>query len=253
MKVKKIISTFLLTTITTAGLATSHITPASASAKSVSASTPLYTFSVISDTHIGYGYSAIKNTSTALNCIKNSFTDRCIVINGDVVDNYLDSSYQDLANVVNNVNTNTASPSYNPSSISGSKAKLPYIYFNFGNHEFRENASWSSDQSKYAWSLSQFDTYTRSIQTKLTPNGVSYTDRDRDKSYDVQYVNNATLFFLGSDNVNYGDCAYLDPNYQLNYLKTKVNNSPLFLFCHQPIYNTVSGSDANNCIYNRPY
>ncbi|QAA32420.1 metallophosphoesterase family protein [Clostridium manihotivorum] len=250
MRLKSILTALLVTSITTATLLTGSKTHVSASVKAKVATTPLYTFSVISDTHLGSGYTAIKNTSTALNSIKNNFSDRCIVINGDVVDNYLDSSYQDLTNVVNYVNTNTANPSYNPSSISGKTSKLPYIYFNFGNHEFRENATWSSDQSKYDWSLSQFCTYTRSIQTKLTPNGVSYTDRDRDKSYDVQYVNNATLFFLGSDNVNYGDCAYLDPNYQLSYLQTKINNKPLFLFCHQPIYNTVYGSDANNCIYN---
>lgn len=252
MNFKKILSTFLLTTVAATGVFSGATNSIKASAKSVSASAPLYTFSVISDTHIGYDdYSAIKNTSTALNSIKNCFpNDRCIVINGDVVDNYLDSSYQDLANVVNCVNTNTAHPSYNPSSISGSRAKLPYIYFNMGNHESRENAHWSSDQSKYDWSLSQFCTYTRSIQTKLTPNGVSYGDRDRDKAYDVQYVNNSTLFFLGTDDVNHGDCAYLNPDYQLNYLKTKINNKPLFLFCHQPIYNTVYGSDANNCIYN---
>lgn len=80
-----------------------------------------YSFSVISDTHVGISITkqdaraAIENTTTALNCIKNCFPkDKCIVINGDIVDNYHDSSYNALGKIISKVNK--------------TGKKLPYIF-----------------------------------------------------------------------------------------------------------------------------
>lgn len=74
--------------------------------------TLLYSFSIISDTHLGVNESknskkiAIAKITLTLNCIKYCFpNDKCIVINGDVVDNYYNSSYSDLTNAIINANS----------------------------------------------------------------------------------------------------------------------------------------------------
>lgn len=240
MKRHKFLYKLLLTTLTTAALI-------SATAISASASTLQYSFSVISDTHIGindtsaHAQQAISNTTTTLNCIKNCFpNDKCIVINGDVVDNYQDSSYQTLANII--------------SSVNNSGRRLPYIYFNLGNHEFRPSGSSSSIPDYYNWSISQFVNKTRDIQTKLSvASGVTFSCRDTDKAYDIQHVCNTPFFFLGTDSIDWGstnDCAYLNPDYQLNYMDNSIGSGLSFVFCHQPPYNTVEGSDSSNCITN---
>ncbi|MBU3075838.1 metallophosphoesterase family protein [Clostridium estertheticum] len=236
MKIRKKLSKSLVAIIAAVGLISGTSTSAFASTSKM-----LYEFDVISDTHVGAtDPNANAHTTTALNCIKNNFNDKSIVINGDVVDNYWDSSYNALYNIVSNAN-------------SGSK-KLPYIYFNFGNHEFRPSASSSSQPEWYDWSLSQFDTYTRKIQTNLlSPNGVSYGDRGQGQSYDLQHINNTNLFFLGTDRLVYGDtndCADLDRDTQLNYLKGTLDSGRLtFMFCHQPPHGTVHASDWKNCIW----
>lgn len=241
IKIKKILITVLSVAV---ALSTMSI---SASAKIDS--TASYTFDVISDTHIddpSSKYSttnaatANRNTATALKAIKKSFPeDRCIVVNGDVVDNYWDSAYNQMYNIFHTAN---------------SDGKLPYVYFNFGNHEFRRTASNSSEAEWYDWSISQFNTYTRKVQTELTPNGVSYDARGEGQAYDWQYVNNSLFFFLGSSKIEYdgyNDCALLDSSSQLANLDKKLSEGRLtFLFCHQPPTNTVHGSDSYNSIHN---
>lgn len=240
MKKSKILLNLLVTTITTISLI-------AGTAVSASAHTLQYGFSVISDTHIGinddssHTQQAMTNTTRALNCIKNNFpNDKCIVINGDVVDNYYDSSYSTLANIVNNANS--------------SGKRLPYIYFNLGNHEFKQQGTYSANPDDYNWCISQFVTQTRAIQVKLSAaSNVSYSCRDTDKAYDLQHVNNTPFFFLGTDSINWGstnDCAYLNPDYQLNYLDNHIGSGLSFVFCHQPPYDTVDGSNSSNCITN---
>lgn len=205
-----------------------------------------YSFSVISDTHLGVDetkYSskvAIAKTTIALNCIKNCFPkDKCIVINGDVVDNYYETSYNSLTSTILNVNS--------------SEKSLPYIYFNLGNHEFKSNGNGPSIEKYYYRSISQFVNKTHYIQTKLNAAAdVSHFCRDKSKSYDLQYVQHTPFFFLGSDSIteaSTNDCAYLKPD-QLSYLNHHINRGLSFVFCHQPPYNTVKGSDASNCISN---
>lgn len=240
MKKRRFLSKLLVATITTVALI-------SGTTISASAHTLQYSFSVISDTHIGindnptHTQQAASNTTTALNCIKNCFpSDKCIVINGDAVDNYHDSSYATLANIVNNVNS--------------SGGRLPYIYFNLGNHEFKDQGTYSSNPDDYDWCISQFVTQTRAIQVKLSPaSGVSYSCRDTDKAYDLQHVNNTPFFFLGTDSIDWGDtndCAYLNPDYQLSYLDGHIGSGLSFVFCHQPPYGVVDGADSSNCITN---
>lgn len=201
-----------------------------------------YSFSVISDTHLGVdetkysGKIAIAKTTTALNCIKNCFPkDKCIVINGDIVDNYYETSYDSLTNTILNVKN------------------LPYIYFNLGNHEFKSNGNGSSIKKYYYQSISEFVNKTRYIQTKLNASAdISHFYRDKNKAYDLQYVQYTPFLFLGSDSITEGstnDCAYLNSD-QLSYLSQHINTGLSFVFCHQPPYNTVKGSDASNCIYN---
>lgn len=209
--------------------------------------TLLYSFTIISDTHLGVNESknsrkiAISKITLALNCIKYCFpNDKCIVINGDVVDNYYNSSYSDLTNAIINANS--------------SSRKIPYIYFNLGNHEFKANGEGPSILQYYTRSLHQFFNKTSYIQKQLTPSkDISHSYRDTNKSYDLQHVCSTPFFFLGSDNIKYGysnDCAYLKPDSQLAYLNNHIDNKLSFIFCHQPPYNTVKGSDISNCISN---
>lgn len=201
-----------------------------------------YSFSVISDTHLGVdetkysGKIAELKTTIALNCIKNCFPkDKCIVINGDVVDNYYETSYDSLASTILKVKG------------------IPYIYFNLGNHEFKSNGNGPSIEKYYYKSIDQFANKTRYIQSKLNAAAdISHFCRDKNKSYDLQYVQHTPLFFLGSDSITSGstnDCAYLNSD-QLNYLSHHISAGLSFIFCHQPPYDTVKGSDASNCIYN---
>ncbi|URZ04384.1 metallophosphoesterase family protein [Clostridium felsineum] len=205
-----------------------------------------YSFSVISDTHIGVDES--KNSSKiaknklaiALKCIEKNFPkDKCIVINGDVVDNYYESSYNELTNTILSVNYSK---------------KLPYIYFNLGNHEFKYNGEGPSISECYNENLNRFINKTQNIQSKLTANkDISHTFRSTNKPYDLQYVGNTPFFFLGSDSVVKGktnDCAYLKFNDQLKSLNDSIGTGLSFIFCHQPPLNTVKGSNASNCISN---
>lgn len=206
-----------------------------------------YSFSVISDTHIGVndrkknGEIAIKNLITSLKCIKNCFPkDKCIVINGDVVDNYYKSSYNTLSNLIINVNSNVN--------------RLPYIYFNLGNHELKPDGTGPSITKYYTRSINEFITKTSEIQKQLdAAPDISHYHRIKNKSYDLQYVCKTPFFFLGSDTIENGatnECAYLKPEPQLNYLDNSIGSSLSFVFCHQPPYNTVKGSNYMNCITN---
>ena len=200
----------------------------------------LYSFSVISDTHIGNeDNNGLKNLSIALNSIKNCFpNDKCIVINGDVVDNYNDASYNWLNMCIDKVNNNEFDATYNSACINLSNHKLPYIYFNLGNHETRKTAKWGSNPDYYPWSLSQFTCRTREIQVKLSPaSDVTYTPRDQSSPYIEQTVCNNKFIFIGSDKVDdQDDCAYIG-NDQLRSLSDSISGSDdnlTFLFCHQP-------------------
>ncbi|MDS0527722.1 metallophosphoesterase [Clostridium sp. SHJSY1] len=234
MKKNKILSKLLITTTTIIGLMIGV-------SISASAKTRLYTFDVISDTHVKSGdTNANTRTATALKCIKNNFDDKCIVINGDVVDDYY--QYDTLQSIISNAN-------------SGSE-KLPYIYFNFGNHEFRPSASHSSEVEWYDWSVNEFSKKTNAIQSFLSHDS-DVTANSRSGSYDWQYVKNNIFFFLGTDKLEYdeqNDCADLNRDYQLSHLDDKLNNSGWkFVFCHQPPHGTIHGADWQNCICERAY
>lgn len=234
MKTMKNLSKLLVATLATVGLI-------SGTSISASASTRLYTFDVISDTHVKSGdTNANTRTATALKCIKNNFNDKCIVINGDVVDNW--DGYDALSGVINSAN-------------SGSE-KLPYIYFNFGNHEFRREASRSSEKEWYDWSVNEFANKTNSIQASLSHDS-DVTNNNRSGSYDWQYVKNNIFFFLGTDRLEYdeqNDCADLNRGYQLKHLDDKLDNSGFkFVFCHQPPHGTIHGADWKNSICERDY
>lgn len=242
MKSKKSLLKFLIGTITTVSLITGSATSSFAASKPVNkatlSSTPLYSFSVISDTHVIYNDT--DKTINALNCIKNNFNDKCIVINGDVVDNY--NEYSTLSRVMSYANN------------SGSK-RLPYVYFNFGNHEFVKDGQGSPEGENYNNLLNNFINSTNSIQSSL---GHSDAYRDAGKSYDWKYVNGNLLFFLGTDKIAYDDqinCADLDRNYQLNHLFNKLDTTSgwKFVFCHQPPHGIIHGADWQNCICERAY
>lgn len=246
MKKKKSLLTLLVTAITAASLVTatstgSFVAAAKTTTGATLSNTPLYSFSVISDCHVNTNDTDRNvNFTNALQCIKYKFGgDSCIVMNGDVVDD--NSEYDTLGKLISSAN---------------SGKKLPYIYFNYGNHEFDDQPDGSPHVENYNRSLNTFITETNRIQT----NYLNHSDavRDAGNSYDWKYVKGNLFFFLGTDKLAYDqqiNCADLDRNYQLSHLFSKLNSTSgwKFVFCHQPPHGTVQGSDWTNCICERSY
>jgi 3',5'-cyclic AMP phosphodiesterase CpdA len=240
MKKRKNFLTILIATISTIGLISLTSTTASAS----------YSFDVISDTHIGPsddtdpngGFHPYKNLNNVFTSIKAKYPDdQCIVVNGDVVDNSQQTSYDQLYNIVNN-----------------QKSGLPYVYFNIGNHEYAANPYVQPNIIEdLNTGLNKFNYNTNRIRSLLNSKNQVTTD-PREHTYDIQYINskNDRLVFLGTDEITNGhpEAAYLNPNGQLDWLhqviqnnttegsNTKKGKKPMFIFLHQPLYDTTYGS-----------
>ncbi|MBD7909965.1 MULTISPECIES: metallophosphoesterase [Clostridium] len=253
MKKHKSLLTLLIATISTIGLIS--VTPTAASAA--------YSFDVISDTHIGPdddpspngAFHPNANLNTTFESIKNNIkngkykNEQCIVINGDVVDNSQQSSYNKLYNIVNQ-----------------QKDGLPYIYFNIGNHEYDANPYVQPNIIEdFHTGLNRFNSNTNNIRKLLSANTKGkVTDTDRDNSYDIQYINNKNdrLLFLGTDEIPTNPCAaYLNPDTQLNWLQGRIQDNtneggdskkPMFIFLHQPLYQTTYGSTFDDWGYLYP-
>lgn len=213
------------------------------SATSTAASASSYTFDVISDTHYGAtSYNGSTKTINTLNCIKNRYPkDKCIVINGDVVDNNQNNTYNNLYSDINRI-----------------KSGLPYIYFNYGNHEFMSNPATNKTnppkQANFNDNLTTFNRVTNNIDRLLLTKPSDITGNLRNGRYSEQTVCGNTFVFLGSDKIvsSNTDSAYLnssDLKKLQNVINNNKNNNPIFVFVHQPIYNTTTGSTRSDWGY----
>jgi 3',5'-cyclic-AMP phosphodiesterase len=191
-------------------------------------------FPVLSDIHVMAGNDASRQKSRtsfqrALQDLHNLNPNAdALVINGDLGDG-LPGDYAALRTILNG----TPHP-----------AKT---FFTIGNHEF-----YSSFYSPGAtWNPNGFpngETEQNSIQRFLNFAG-------RDKVYEDTWINGFHLIFLGSEQFEQsdrsnGNDAYLS-QVQLNWLNDKlpekaVPGKPIFIFLHQALPNTVSGTNTVN-------
>lgn len=178
---------------------------------------PLYTFDILSDTHIksDLGFIHDLNLDYALKEMnKLDPSSSGLIINGDTVDSGLEENWKAYAQILN-------------------QNKHPKVDLSLGNHDTWQENYWI-DQNEYAKSKQNFLKYSGA------PN-VYYDD----------WINGNHFIFLGSEKSN-GNTAYFSDDQLKWFDKTlaqnSVSNKPIFVFIHQPLYNTVAGSkDGQGC------
>ncbi len=200
-----------------------------------SVSNPLYTFSVLSDIHVAADKTIqCANLSSALSYIKNNTQSSAVITVGDNVDNGTESAWS-VFNTIRNQYISSSLP----------------MYCAIGNHEWKD------------------------------ANGVSSSTAALDSEYTARFKNNAVAGASGAaapDHVYYSfqrngckfillgsegqaslpsgtarEHAYLSQT-QISWFQNEVNaakaadpDQPIFVFLHQPLKNTVSGSlEASN-------
>lgn len=187
-----------------------------------------FRFSVMSDIHVQAGYEkSIRRFQSALTDLTRLGFSDTLVINGDL-SNGMPGDLQTL----NKVLKNTPHPQQ--------------VYYTIGNHEFFR--AWRDFQGN--WKKSQFpngESEQQSIQRFLDLTGEK-------KVYYDRWIKNYHFIFLGSEhyrqtNPSFKEDAYLSVD-QLNWLKEKLaegdhrEGKPVFVFLHQPLPYTVSGSNG---------
>ncbi len=168
---------------------------------------PLYSFQVFSDTHLQSDPNHLHNQHLrmALADIEKTDPDSIAIFNvGDVADTGAVEQYRQYNEIVN--------------SFSG----IPYIYCTPGNHDLK-----GSDYNK---EIGDFLEGTNAPST-----------------YYSEKIGDATFIMLGSQIVEPADCHAQLNDDQLEFLKAELAKAsdgmnPIFVFLHQPLYNTVSGT-----------
>ncbi len=200
-----------------------------------SVSDPLYTFSILSDIHVAANSAAQQtNLANALHYVKNSTQSSAIVTVGDNVDNGTPGAW----NAFNSIRSSYISSS------------LP-MYSAIGNHEFKDaNGTSSSTAALDSEYLTRFKNNAVSGVPGMTSVNTVY--------YSFE-LNGCKFIMLGSEGqstLSAGmprEHAYITQT-QINWFQNEVNaakaadpNKPVFVFLHQPLKNTVSGSlEARN-------
>ncbi|WP_028548382.1 metallophosphoesterase family protein [Paenibacillus sp. UNC451MF] len=195
---------------------------------------PDLTFSVLSDLHIQawdtHSQDKFINALNDLNQI-NSTSD-ALILNGDLTDGRQED-YDKLKKLLDR--------SSHPQAV----------YSNIGNHEFYQAWHGSTRQ----WSEASFpngETEKDSIERFLKFNGES-------EVYYEKQLQGYSFIFLGSEQYRQSNADNLEDAYlsqiQLEWLKTVLKKAaasekPIFVFLHQPLPNTVSGTTAC-CVNNR--
>lgn len=175
---------------------------------------PLYSFQILSDTHLQKDLSYVHdvNFANALNDINmvepNSSR---LIINGDVTDSGLKENWDAFSKIL-------------------SQNKHPKVDAAFGNHDTWQEHTWV-DQDAYSIAKQNFLNYTGE------PN-----------IYYDYWMNDNHFIFLGSEKSN-GNYAYFSDT-QLKWFddtlaKNAASNKPIFVFIHQPLLDTVAGSKAD--------
>ena len=171
---------------------------------------PLYSFQVFSDTHIQADPNHLHNRHLrmALADIQKTDPDSIAILHvGDVTDNGEVGQYRQYNEIVN------------------SFEDLPFIYCTPGNHDLR-NAT-------YDLAIDRF------LENTNAPHG-----------YYSEKIGDASFIMLGSQDLDNWDLdrssAHLRDD-QLDFLRAELAKAadgmqPIFVYLHQPLYNTVSGS-----------
>ena len=181
--------------------------------------TPLYTFDVMSDTHI-QSWDSEMNThlGMAFQDIKqNDPKSGGIFVVGDMVDQGFDENYKKFFSIVD-----------------ANKNGLPQLNLVMGNHEFMDFSS-SLPYSNADGKLQKW--------LNNTGNTAPYYD---------SYINGQHFIMMGSEDYSdlkngyahdYCNISETQFNWLRNKLaETKDKKQPIFLFLHQPMLNTVAGS-----------
>lgn len=171
---------------------------------------PLYSFQVFSDTHIQSDPNHLHNRHLrmALADIQQTDPDSIGIFHvGDVTDNGETGQFLQYTEIVNSFDD------------------LPYIYCTPGNHDLRNET--------YDAAIDRF------LENTNAPSG-----------YYSEKIGDATFIMLGSQDLDNWDldrsAAHLKDD-QIQFLKEELQEAadgmqPIFVFLHQPLYNTVSGS-----------
>lgn len=173
---------------------------------------PLSSFQVISDTHVttDSGHEHNNNLRLALADILETDPDSIgIFLAGDVTDNGEIAQFEQYNAIIN------------------SFENLPFTYCTPGNHDLRGEGGWEAQISKF-------------MKNTNSP-----------EKYYSEEINGATFIMLGSQTSEifegpYGNHSNIFEDQQ-NFLKQELEKAskgskPIFVFHHQPLYNTVSGS-----------
>jgi|GEM_PF-701952 len=173
---------------------------------------PLYTFDILSDTHVSTDSSLPYNSNfdyALKEMNKLDKTSSGLIIDGDVVNSGLEENWEEYDKILN-------------------QNKHPQkVDIALGNHDTWQQNN-SIDQSEYKKSKENF------LKHSGKPN-VYYDD----------WINGNHFIFLGSEQSD-GDTAYFSDD-QLKWFdntlaENAANNKPIFVFIHQPLHGTVAGS-----------
>lgn len=194
--------------LTVKGIAASTGAVPKASVTFKEGSGPVMSFQVISDTHIRNTSSTDIHNQHLTAALKDlnqiSPNSSALIIDGDITDSGSSTQYDQLNSILQSVN----------------HAKT---YFVMGNHDIFNYTDYNTAKNLF-----------------LTKTGMS-------GNYYDYWLNGYHFIVLGSDAIA-GDKAVLSTA-QLNWFQQKLKenvspNKPIFVFVHQPLSNTVSGSNA---------
>lgn len=188
---------------------------------------PLYEFQVMSDIHLNPSI-AIHNEhfASAVRQIKAlSPNTKGIMMNGDIVDGYAP------ANVVEK------EWQYMQQVVTEAGLDLSKIYCSIGNHD---------------WNVKTDDQQHQNVG-KARELFLKYTNPDSETVYFDEWIGGAHFIFLGSERLGNTVDAELSED-QLDWLSEKLKEDrdkgrPIFLFLHQGLPDTVSGTGTTDDVY----
>lgn len=176
-------------------------------------------FVVVSDLHLGRGADASNNFVALLKEVKRVTPNTLgIIVTGDVVDSADDANYALFDQLYNSV------------------PNAPRTYCVAGEHEYLAKGTYEYVSANHKANLDKFLKHISKMQgqTRYTP-------------YYSAYLGGYQFIFLGADKYENGKAVYSDN--QLNWLVSVLNNTarekPVFVFMHQPLSDTVAGSQSN--------
>ena len=173
-------------------------------------------FVVVSDLHVGSGKNAEKNMLSMLNDVKKTSPDAAgIIVVGDAVEAADEEFYLQL------------------SQIHARIENAPPMYFGAGDRSYLTKDTYEYNDAKHAQNLQLFLKYAgHPLGTKV------------DTPYYSYLLGDALMVFIGADSYQNGNAVYSQA--QLTWLNQTLDDAdkyaPIFLFMHEPLPNTVSGS-----------